>query len=92
MTNKKTPCNRKPRELESVGFSFHHSVQLIKGGGAVASFKFTKLRSGVYKVVPHAPLEPGEYCFLSAAGIGGFGAGAASASRLFDFGIIPTAQ
>jgi len=56
---------------------------------AVASFKFTKLRPGIYKVVPDAPLEAGEYCFLSAAGIGTFGAGAAGASRLFDFGIIP---
>jgi len=55
----------------------------------VASFKFTKLRSGVYKVVPDAPLEPGESCFLTSAGFGTFAAGAASASRLFDFGIIP---
>jgi len=78
MTNRKAPCNRKARELESAGFPFHHSLQLIKGGGAVASFKFTKLRSGVYKVVPDAPLEPGEYCFLSSAGFGIFGAGAAS--------------
>jgi hypothetical protein len=58
----------------------------------VASFKFTKLRSGVYKVVPDTPLEPGEYCSLSAAAIGTFAAGGAGASRLFDFGIIPAEQ
>jgi hypothetical protein len=56
---------------------------------AVASFKHTKLRPGVYKVVPDARLEPGEYCFLSSTGVGTFGAGTAGASRLFDFGIIP---
>ena len=53
-------------------------------------FTFTKLRPGVYKVVPNAPLKPGEYCFLSASsGVGTFGAGAAGANRLFDFAIVP---
>jgi hypothetical protein len=55
---------------------------------ANADFTFTKLRPGVYKVVPKTPLSPGEYCFLSASmGVGGFGAGAAGANRLFDFAV-----
>ena len=58
------------------------------------AFTFTKLKPGVYKVVPNAPLQPGEYCFLSASGAGAYGAGAyasgaAGASRLFDFGVSP---
>jgi len=57
---------------------------------ANAAFTFTKLRPGVYKVVPSASLSPGEYCFLSASmGVGGFGAGAAGANRLFDFAVVP---
>jgi hypothetical protein len=48
-------------------------------------FSFTKLRPGVYKVTPNSPLQQGEYCFLSSAGVGTYGAGSAGASRLFDF-------
>jgi hypothetical protein len=40
-------------------------------------FTFTKIRPGVYKVTPNAPLYPGEYCFLS--GMYGY--------KIFDFGI-----
>lgn len=54
---------------------------------ATVSFTFAKLRPGVYKVVPNAPLKPGEYCFLGASGGGVYGAGAAGANRLFDFGV-----
>jgi hypothetical protein len=53
-------------------------------------FTFSKLRPGVYKVVPNAALKPGEYCFLSSSGVGTFGAGAAGATRVFDFGVFPT--
>lgn len=52
-------------------------------------FSFTKLKPAVYKVSPKTPLEPGEYCFLSAVGIGAFGAGSAGANRLFDFEVTP---
>jgi hypothetical protein len=38
--------------------------------------------------VPDTALEPVEYCFLGAAGMGTLGAGAASASCLFEFGIV----
>jgi hypothetical protein len=51
------------------------------------SFTHTKIKPGVYKVVPNAPLKAGEYCFLSAEGIGAYAPGAAAASRVFDFGI-----
>jgi hypothetical protein len=54
---------------------------------ANVSFAFSKVKPGVYKVVPSGPLKPGEYCFLSSAGVGTFGAGAAGATRLFDFGV-----
>jgi hypothetical protein len=53
------------------------------------AFTFTKIRPGVYRVVPNAPLKPGEYCFLTSSGVGTFGAGSAGASRLFDFAVSP---
>lgn len=56
---------------------------------ATIQFTFTKLRPGVYKVTPNAPLRPGEYCFLTAQTGGAFAPGAATANKLFDFGIIP---
>lgn len=53
-------------------------------------FSFTRLRPGVYKVTPNAPLLPGEYCFLSSAGLGRHGPGSAGANRLFDFAVAAT--
>jgi hypothetical protein len=55
---------------------------------ANTAFTFTKIRVGVYKVVPNAPLKPGEYCFLTSSGVGTFGVGAAGANRLYDFAIL----
>ena len=52
-------------------------------------FTSTKIAPGVYKVVPNVPLKPGEYAFISVAATGAFAPGAASASRLFDFGVNP---
>jgi hypothetical protein len=52
-------------------------------------YTFTKLKPGVYKVVPNAPLKPAEYCFLSAEGAGAYAPGAAAANRVFDFGVSP---
>src|SRR5271157_2723680 len=53
-------------------------------------FSFTKLRPGVYKVTPNTSLLPGEYCFLSSAGLGRRGPGSAGANRLFDFAVSST--
>jgi len=53
-------------------------------------FSFAKLRPGVYKVTPNSPLLPGEYCFLSSAGLGRHGPGSAGANRLFDFAVTST--
>ena len=53
-------------------------------------FSFTKLRPGVYKVTPNAPLQPGEYCFLSSAGLDRHGPGSAGANRLYDFAVTAT--
>ena len=53
------------------------------------AFDFEKLRPGVYKVTAKAQLAPGEYCFLGAEGGSAFMSGAAQASRLFDFGVVP---
>jgi len=58
-------------------------------------FKSEKLRPGVYRVTPTAPLKPGEYCFLGAptgpmvaapmmAGM------SQNATDIFDFGVNPT--
>jgi hypothetical protein len=52
-------------------------------------FTSTKIGPGVYKIVPNAPLKPGEYAFISAGTTGAFMPGAASANRLFDFGVNP---
>jgi hypothetical protein len=56
---------------------------------ANTGFALTKLRPGVYKVVPNTPLKPGEYRFLSSSGVGPYGAGSAGANRLFDFAVLP---
>jgi hypothetical protein len=53
----------------------------------VTSFDFVKLRPGVYKVTPKAPLVAGEYGIIGTASGGAFAPGATSANRVFDFGI-----
>ncbi len=50
---------------------------------ANTGFTSTKVKPGVYRVVPAAPLAPGEYCFFPSTGK----SGADSANRLFAFGI-----
>lgn len=50
----------------------------------VVATTFTRLKTGVYRVMPRAPLAPGEYAFFPASA---FGQGTAGANRLFDFGI-----
>jgi len=57
---------------------------------ATVAFTYTKLGPGVYKVVPSAPLQTGEYGFVSPAGAvvaGPYTAGATGSSRVFDFGV-----
>jgi hypothetical protein len=56
---------------------------------STVAFKHEKVRPGVYKVTIVGSLQPGEYCFLSSAGVGAFGAGAAGANRLWDFRVVP---
>ncbi len=56
---------------------------------ATIQFAFAKIRPGVYKVTPNVPLHAGEYGFLSAQTAGAFAPGAASANKVFDFGITP---
>lgn len=56
---------------------------------ANASFTFTKLKPGVYKVTPSAPLRPGEYCFLSPSKVWAHEAPPGGTSRLFDFEVLP---
>ena len=53
------------------------------------AFRFTKIRSGVYKVTPNAPLVPGEYCFLSPSTFVPPGYRLEEANRLFDFAVLP---
>jgi hypothetical protein len=57
---------------------------------AIVSFGYEKVRPGVYKVTPKAPLAPGEYGFSSASGapiVGFFGAAASTGGHVFDFGV-----
>jgi hypothetical protein len=49
----------------------------------VADFNFEKIGPGVYKVVPKADLQPGEYCFFFT----GENRAGAGSGNLFDFGI-----
>lgn len=57
---------------------------------SMVTFKSERIRNGLYKVVPDASMEPGEYCFLvSQVSMGAFGAGAAGAAQIFDFGVTP---
>jgi len=48
-------------------------------------FKFTRVKVGVYRLVPTGVLEPGEYAFVPPSI--GQSSGTASAQRLYDFGI-----
>lgn len=61
-------------------------------------FGFTKLRAGVYRVVPKSRIPSGEYCFFSAAAVGetevsrtpggsGYYVAGRGANRLFDFSV-----
>jgi|GEM_PF-1917663 len=50
-------------------------------------FKSERIRDGVFRVTPAAPLQAGEYCFLASLFGAGMGAGAAGAVDIFDFGI-----
>jgi hypothetical protein len=52
-------------------------------------FKVEQLSSGIYRVVPTSPLEPGEYCFFPSAAAGNAAAGSFS-GRLYDFGVDPS--
>ena len=55
---------------------------------SMVAFKPEKLRSGLYRVTPANDMRPGEYCFMvSTSGTGAYGAGAAGAAQIFDFGI-----
>lgn len=51
------------------------------------AFDFQKIKPGLYKVTPKAPLASGEYCFIGASIGGAYAPGAATANRLFDFGV-----
>lgn len=48
-------------------------------------FSYEVVRAGVYRVVPDAPLNQGEYAFIFA--LAGGGANGALTARLFDFGV-----
>ena len=57
---------------------------------SVMPFTFTRFRPGLYKVTMKTPLEPGEHCFIIAAGfqapVAGM-VGSAAANRLWDFSV-----
>lgn len=56
---------------------------------ASVTFTHTKLRPGVYKVAPNAPLPKGEYGFLSggAGAASPMGASVSPANKVFDFSV-----
>lgn len=52
----------------------------------IRDFSFERVRPGVFRVTPRADLEPGEYCFYYAGGVG------AATNKIFDFSIAPAAK
>lgn len=50
---------------------------------ATSGFTYTKVKPGIYKVIPTVELQPGEYCFMPPTGQ----AGSAAANQMFAFGI-----
>jgi hypothetical protein len=52
----------------------------------VRDFSFEKVKPGVFKVMPKANLDPGEYCFYFAGVAGAYGL---AGGKLFDFSITP---
>jgi hypothetical protein len=57
---------------------------------SMVGFKSERIRTGLYKVTVSSPLPEGEYCFLASSGaMGPYGAGAAGAIDIFDFGVSP---
>ena len=75
----------KTREVTTASFGTL-GMQTGTDNKALVPFTFTRLKPGVYRVVPKSPLGPGEYGFFPAA-MGG--QGTMGAQRLFDFGVDP---
>ena len=86
-----------PKEFQLVRFEVQSStreVVVAAGNGygtqsgtedkANVSFKVTRLKPGVYRVIPDQRMTAGQYAFIT--GIGS-AYGAATMSKLFDFGI-----
>jgi hypothetical protein len=56
---------------------------------SLIAFKSERIGPGLYKVEISSDLKPGEYCFASSSSgvVSAYGAGAATAHDLFDFGV-----
>lgn len=50
----------------------------------IHDFSFEKIKPGVFKVVPRANLDVGEYCFYYAGAVGALGI---AGGKLFDFSV-----
>lgn len=50
----------------------------------IREYSFEKIQPGIYKVVPKAELEAGEYCFYYAGNVTGIGF---AGGKVFDFGV-----
>ncbi len=50
----------------------------------IREYSFEKIRTGIYRVVPKASLQSGEYCFYYAGNVVGFGF---AGGKVFDFGV-----
>ena len=86
-----------PKEFQLVRFEVQSSTRevVVASGNSYGTqsgtedkanvpFKVTRLKPGVYRVVPDRRMTAGEYAFVT--GIGG-AYGAATMSKLFDFGV-----
>ncbi len=75
-----TKNSRETVTMQGNAFGMSHGTDEKANTG----FNSTKLKPGVFKVTPSAPLAPGEYCFLYSTGE----SGTAAAHRLYAFGVV----
>ncbi|MBK9173219.1 MAG: hypothetical protein IPM28_09475 [Chloracidobacterium sp.] len=50
----------------------------------ISDGSFKKIKSGIYKVVPNALLQPGEYCFYYTGNVSGLGL---AGGKVLDFSV-----
>ena len=79
----KMSIGRSDREFVTGSMNAYSGTSMGVDENQKIGFNIEKIKSGVYKVTPQAPLIPGEYCFMSA----GSSTMGATVGKIFDFGV-----